>query len=118
MAADYVREESNGDAILRDGVRTFAPHSRKTLALIVIPGVQRLGHLPIIVDRVTVRPEHYATSDALAPNAAETPALIVEVDSDGMAWPSIAVLGTSPQTGGRLTGGGVLLSEQRLTQVG
>ena len=32
------------------GVRTFADHTRNTLDLSVVPAVQRLSHLPIIVD--------------------------------------------------------------------
>jgi 3-deoxy-7-phosphoheptulonate synthase len=32
------------------GVRTFNDHSRNTLDLTVVPAVQKLSHLPIIVD--------------------------------------------------------------------
>jgi len=32
------------------GVRTFADHTRNTLDLSLIPAVQRLSHLPILVD--------------------------------------------------------------------
>ena len=32
------------------GVRTFADHTRNTLDLSLVPAVQRLSHLPIIVD--------------------------------------------------------------------
>jgi 3-deoxy-7-phosphoheptulonate synthase len=32
------------------GVRTFSDHTRNTLDLSVIPAVQRLSHLPIVVD--------------------------------------------------------------------
>ncbi|MGZ4816384.1 MAG: 3-deoxy-7-phosphoheptulonate synthase, partial [Terriglobales bacterium] len=32
------------------GVRTFADHTRNTLDLSVVPAVQRLSHLPILVD--------------------------------------------------------------------
>jgi 3-deoxy-7-phosphoheptulonate synthase len=32
------------------GVRTFADHTRNTLDLSIVPAVQRLSHLPIIVD--------------------------------------------------------------------
>ena len=51
MAAEYVMSEGNYNVILCErGVRTFADHARNTLDLTVVPAVQRLSHLPIIVD--------------------------------------------------------------------
>jgi 3-deoxy-7-phosphoheptulonate synthase len=51
MAAEYLLSEGNYQVILCErGVRTFADHSRNTLDLSVVPAVQRLSHLPIIVD--------------------------------------------------------------------
>lgn len=51
MAAEYVMSEGNYDVILCErGVRTFADHTRNTLDLSIVPAVQRLSHLPIIVD--------------------------------------------------------------------
>src|SRR3974377_1675686 len=51
MAAEYVMNEGNYDVILCErGVRTFADHTRNTLDLSLVPAVQRLSHLPIIVD--------------------------------------------------------------------
>jgi 3-deoxy-7-phosphoheptulonate synthase len=51
MAAEYILSEGNYRVILCErGVRTFADHSRNTLDLSVVPAVQRLSHLPIIVD--------------------------------------------------------------------
>jgi len=51
MAAEYVMSEGNYNVILCErGVRTFADHTRNTLDLSIIPAVQRLSHLPIIVD--------------------------------------------------------------------
>lgn len=51
MAAEYILAEGNYNVILCErGVRTFADHTRNTLDLSVIPAVQRLSHLPIIVD--------------------------------------------------------------------
>jgi 3-deoxy-7-phosphoheptulonate synthase len=51
MAAEYVMSEGNYQVILCErGIRTFADHTRNTLDLSVIPAVQRLSHLPIIVD--------------------------------------------------------------------
>jgi 3-deoxy-7-phosphoheptulonate synthase len=43
--------EGNYNVILCErGVRTFADHTRNTLDLSIIPAVQRLSHLPILVD--------------------------------------------------------------------
>jgi 3-deoxy-7-phosphoheptulonate synthase len=51
MAAEYVMSEGNYNVILCErGVRTFADHTRNTLDLSVVPAVQRLSHLPILVD--------------------------------------------------------------------
>src|SRR5215831_7871942 len=51
MAAEYVMSEGNYNvALCERGVRTFADHTRNTLDLSIVPAVQRLSHLPIIVD--------------------------------------------------------------------
>ena len=51
MAAEYILAEGNYRVILCErGVRTFADHTRNTLDLSVVPAVQRLSHLPILVD--------------------------------------------------------------------
>ncbi len=51
MAAEYVMSEGNYQvALCERGIRTFTDHTRNTLDLSVIPAVQRLSHLPIIVD--------------------------------------------------------------------
>jgi 3-deoxy-7-phosphoheptulonate synthase len=51
MAAEYVMSEGNYQVILCErGVRTFADHTRNTLDLSIVPAVQRLSHLPILVD--------------------------------------------------------------------
>src|SRR5438270_2795377 len=51
MAAEYVMSEGNYRVILCErGVRTFADHTRNTLDLSIVPAVQRLSHLPILVD--------------------------------------------------------------------
>jgi 3-deoxy-7-phosphoheptulonate synthase len=43
--------EGNYNVILCErGVRTFADHTRNTLDLSIVPAVQRLSHLPIVVD--------------------------------------------------------------------
>jgi len=51
MAAEYVMSEGNYNVVLCErGVRTFADHTRNTLDLSIVPAVQRLSHLPMIVD--------------------------------------------------------------------
>ena len=51
LAAEYIMAEGNYQVILCErGVRTFANHSRFTLDLSLVPAVQRISHLPIIID--------------------------------------------------------------------
>ena len=51
QAAEYIMAEGNANVMLCErGIRTFATHTRNTLDLNVVPVVQRLSHLPIIVD--------------------------------------------------------------------
>ncbi len=51
LAAEYIMAEGNYQVILCErGVRTFADHTRFTLDLSMVPAVQRISHLPIIVD--------------------------------------------------------------------
>ena len=51
MAAEYIMSEGNYEVILCErGVRTFSDHTRNTLDLSIVPAVQRLSHLPILVD--------------------------------------------------------------------
>jgi 3-deoxy-7-phosphoheptulonate synthase len=51
LSAEYLLAEGNYDVILCErGVRTFVDHTRNTLDLSAIPYVQRISHLPIVVD--------------------------------------------------------------------
>src|SRR2546429_1719104 len=51
MAAEYILSEGNYNvALCERGVRTFADHTRNTLDLSLVPAVQRLSHLPVLVD--------------------------------------------------------------------
>ncbi len=51
LAAEYVMAEGNAGVILCErGIRTFTDFTRNTLDLAVIPAVERLSHLPIVVD--------------------------------------------------------------------
>jgi len=51
MAAEYVLAEGNYQVVLCErGIRTFTDHTRNTVDLAAVVAVQRLSHLPIIVD--------------------------------------------------------------------
>ncbi len=51
LAAEYVLAEGNPNVILCErGVRTFSDFTRNTLDLAIVPAVERLSHLPILVD--------------------------------------------------------------------
>ncbi len=84
MAAEYIMSEGNYNIVLCErGVRTFADHTRNTLDLSVVPAVQRLSHLPIIVD-----PSHgtgkrnKVTPLSRAAIAVGADGLIIEVHND------------------------------------
>jgi 3-deoxy-7-phosphoheptulonate synthase len=51
LAAEYIMAEGNYEVILCErGIRTFANHARNTMDLSIVPAIQRLSHLPVIVD--------------------------------------------------------------------
>ena len=51
LAAEYIMAEGNYNVILCErGIRTFATHARNTLDLSIVPAIQRVTHLPVIVD--------------------------------------------------------------------
>src|SRR5262245_37718790 len=51
MAAEYIAQRGNLDIVLCErGIRTYEPATRNTLDISAVPVVQRLSHLPIIVD--------------------------------------------------------------------
>jgi len=81
MSAEYILSHGNFDVILCErGIRTFETATRFTLDLNAIPVLQKLTHLPVIVD-----PSHgtghyeYVTAMARAGIAAGADGLIVEV---------------------------------------
>ena len=81
MSAEYIMSGGNREVILCErGIRTFEPITRNTLDISAIPVVQKISHLPIVVD-----PSH-ATGlrDKVAPMskaavAAGVDGLIIEV---------------------------------------
>src|SRR6185369_1272631 len=51
LAAEYLMAEGNPNVVLCErGMRTFTDFTRNTLDLSVVPAVERLSHLPIVVD--------------------------------------------------------------------
>jgi 3-deoxy-7-phosphoheptulonate synthase len=77
MAAEYIAAQGNMDIVLCErGIRTFETATRNTLDVSAVPVVQRLSHLPVIVD-----PSHAAGSrDLVMPLARAA----VAVGADGL----------------------------------
>jgi len=84
LSAEYMLSGGNPDVILCErGIRTFESYTRNTLDISAIPVVQKLSHLPILVD-----PSHgTGRRDKVAPMAraavaAGADGLIIEVHND------------------------------------
>jgi 3-deoxy-7-phosphoheptulonate synthase len=84
LSAEYVLAGGNMDVMLCErGIRTFESYTRNTLDISAIPVVQKLSHLPIVVD-----PSHgTGRRDKVAPMARAAVAggadgLLIEVHSD------------------------------------
>ena len=84
LSAEYVLSGGNSDVVLCErGIRTFESYTRNTLDISAIPVVQKLSHLPIVVD-----PSHgTGLRDKVAPMAraavaAGADGLIIEVHPD------------------------------------
>jgi len=51
LAAEYIMAEGNYDVILCErGIRSFGNHARNMLDLSIVPALQKISHLPVIVD--------------------------------------------------------------------
>jgi 3-deoxy-7-phosphoheptulonate synthase len=81
LAAEYIMAEGNYDVILCErGIRTFGSHARNTMDLSVIPAIQRISHLPVIVDPSHGTGHNYmVTPLARAGVAVGADGLIIEV---------------------------------------
>ncbi|MCA1626083.1 MAG: 3-deoxy-7-phosphoheptulonate synthase [Acidobacteria bacterium] len=81
LAAEYIMAEGNENVILCErGIRTFSNHARNTLDLSIIPAVQKLSHLPIIVDPSHGTGKNFmVTPMAMASVAAGADGLLIEV---------------------------------------
>ena len=81
LAAEYIMAEGNYQIILCErGVRTFAQHTRNTLDLAAVPAVQRISHLPVVIDPSHgTGKNHMVTPLARAGVAVGADGLIIEV---------------------------------------
>jgi 3-deoxy-7-phosphoheptulonate synthase len=84
LAAEYIMARGNSQVMLCErGIRTFEDYVRNTLPLAIVPELQRLSHLPVVVD-----PSHgTGKSHLVAPMcraavAAGCDGLIVETHAD------------------------------------
>ncbi len=84
LAAEYILSEGNANVILCErGIRTHETHVRNTLPLATVPAVQRLSHLPIIVDPSQGTGHAYLVpAMAKAAVAAGADGLLIEVHPD------------------------------------
>ena len=84
LAAEYIMAEGNYDVILCErGIRSFSTHARNTMDLSIVPAVQRVSHLPIIVDPSHGTGRNYMVNPmARAGVAVGADGLIIEVHSN------------------------------------
>jgi len=100
LAAEYIMSEGNYQVVLCErGIRTFAQHTRNTLDLAAVPAVQRISHLPVVVDPSHGTGKNYmVTPLACAGVAVGGDGLIVEVhDQPELALSDGAQALTLPQ---------------------
>ena len=95
LAAEYVLVQGNEQVILCErGIRTFETYARNTMDITAIPIVERLSHLPVIVDPSHATGKWYLVPPlALAAVAAGADGLLIEVHPD----PDVA-LADGPQS--------------------
>ncbi len=84
MAAEYVLNEGNDRVVLCErGSRTFDPRTSDTLDITAVPVVQRLSHLPVVIDPAPVNgAPDILRPLALAGRSAGADGLIVSVHPD------------------------------------
>ena len=84
LAAEYIINAGNPNVILCErGIRTFEEYCRNTLTLSIIPAIERVSHLPIMVDPTHGTGHAYMIEPmSLAAVAAGADGLIVEVHPD------------------------------------
>ncbi len=84
LAAEYVMNSGNPNVILCErGIRTHETYVRNTLALGIVPAIQRESHLPIIIDPSQGTGHAYMVpAMSRAAIAAGADGLLIEVHSD------------------------------------
>lgn len=84
LAAEYILARGNQNVIFCErGIRTYEEYVRNTLALAAVPELQRLSHLPVVVDPSQgTGKNHLVDSMCRAAVAAGADGLIIEVHND------------------------------------
>ena len=84
LAAEYIMAKGNQNVMLCErGIRTYEEYVRNTLALAAVPALQRVSHLPVIVDPSQGTGKNYLIdSMCRAAVAAGADGLIIEVHND------------------------------------
>jgi 3-deoxy-7-phosphoheptulonate synthase len=84
LAAEYIMARGNTQVMLCErGIRTYEEYVRNTLALAAVPELQRVSHLPVIVDPSQGTGKSYLVeSMCRAAVAAGADGLIIEVHGD------------------------------------
>lgn len=84
LAAEYIINAGNKNVILCErGIRTFEKYCRNTQALSIVPAIQRVSHLPIIVDPTHGTGHAYMVEAmSLAAVAIGADGIIIEVHPD------------------------------------
>jgi 3-deoxy-7-phosphoheptulonate synthase len=84
LAAEYIMARGNTQVILCErGIRTFEEYVRNTLPLAIVPELQRVSHLPVVVDPSHgTGKSHLVESMSLASVAAGADGLILEAHAD------------------------------------
>ncbi len=84
LAAEYIMAKGNTQVILCErGIRTYEEYVRNTLALAAVPELQRLSHLPVVVDPSQgTGKNHLVDAMCRAAIGAGADGLIVEVHGD------------------------------------
>jgi 3-deoxy-7-phosphoheptulonate synthase len=84
LAAEYIMAKGNQNVMLCErGIRTYEEYVRNTLALAAVPALQKVSHLPVVVDPSQGTGKNYLVdSMCRAAVAAGADGLIIEVHND------------------------------------
>src|SRR3954454_15174751 len=84
LAAEYIMSRGNSQVMLCErGIRTYEDYVRNTLALAAVPELQRVSHLPVVVDPSQgTGKSHLVEPMCRAAVAAGADGLIIEVHND------------------------------------